>query len=76
MENQWRITWLYAPFHLAPKSPMPYTIHRSKDESFDEVQDNLVYLVIQTKDIVNSKLPFVFSDGHLIVAFNQFNTNL
>ncbi len=66
----------YVPFHFAPRSPMLYTILMGNVESFQEGQDTLIYLVVKIQDIVSSHLEFVYCDGHPIMAFSKFFSDL
>jgi hypothetical protein len=54
----------YVPFYFGARSPM---LLKRKS-----VQENIVYLVSSFQTIVSNQLPYVFTDGHGIMAFTSF----
>ena len=62
----------YVPFYFAPRSPMLYVISKGKVEGYIEGQESVVYLVSTTETVQKSGLPFVFTDGHGIMAITEF----
>ena len=66
----------YVPFYFAPRSPMLYTLHRGNVTAYTSGQHAIVYLVSAIDTVQAYNLPFVFSDGHGIMSFTQFYTDL
>lgn len=66
----------YVPFYFAPRSPMLYAISRGAVPSCPEGQRDIVYLVASAEAVAGSGLPFVFSDGHGIMAWTRFFSDL
>ena len=58
----------YVPFYFAPRSPMLYTIHRGNVPSFPEGQTPVLHLVADVDAVVAARLPYVFTDGHAVIA--------
>ncbi|MBM7578533.1 type II toxin-antitoxin system toxin DNA ADP-ribosyl transferase DarT [Jeotgalibacillus terrae] len=61
----------YVPFYFAGRSPMLY---RLSHNGFH--QKELVYLMTNTEKVKDSRLPFVFTDGHAIMFLTEFYNNL
>jgi len=66
----------YVPFYFAPRSPMLYAIHRGNVQGYTEGQTFIVHLVTTAEAIAASGQPFVFTDGHAIMAFTSFYNDL
>ncbi len=66
----------YVPFYFAPRSPMLYTISRGNVERYDEGQSPIVHLGTTIEAVQAAGQPFVFTDGHAIMAFTSFHTDL
>ena len=62
----------YVPFYFAPRSPMLYALYRGNVAGYESGQTPLVYLVSSVQGIASQGLPFVFTDGHPIMAFSKF----
>ncbi len=62
----------YVPFYFAPRSPMLYALYRGNVAGYDGGQTPLVYLVSSVQEVTSQGLPFVFTDGHPIMAFSKF----
>lgn len=62
----------YIPFYFAPRSPMLYAIHKGMIEGYAGGQRDIIYLVSTVQDVEAHKLPFVFTDGHAIMALSDF----
>ena len=62
----------YIPFHFAPRSPMLYAIDRGYVDNYNDGQDRIIYIVVKLSEVIDAELPFVFTDGHPIVAFSDF----
>ena len=65
----------YVPFFFAPLSPMLYYINKNVD-IYPEGQEPLVYLVAYAEDVQTHGIPFVFTDGHPIMALTNFYDDL
>lgn len=66
----------YVPFYFAPRSPMLYAISRGYVEGYTEGQAPILHLVTSAQRIAQAKVPFVFTDGHAIVAYSHFYNDL
>jgi hypothetical protein len=66
----------YVPFYFAPRSPMLYTISRGNVEGFTGGQQTIVHLVSSAQAIQAAGMDFVFSDGHGIMTFTEFYSDL
>lgn len=62
----------YIPFYFAPRSPMLYSIHTGFVQGFDGSQREIIYCVSSVQSIRNSKIPFVFTDGHAYEWISNF----
>ncbi|VXD10421.1 type II toxin-antitoxin system toxin DNA ADP-ribosyl transferase DarT [Planktothrix paucivesiculata] len=66
----------YVPFYFAPRSPMLYTINRGNVQSYKDGQNSIIHLVVEVDEIIESEIPFVFTDGHAIMEYSDFYTDL
>jgi ssDNA thymidine ADP-ribosyltransferase, DarT len=66
----------YVPFYFAPRSPMLYAIQRGNVAGYTEGQTPILHLVVSAEAVAASGHPFVFTDGHAIMAFTHFFNNL
>ncbi len=66
----------YVPFYFAPRSPMLYAIHRGNVEGYNEGEPPILHLVANVEAVAASSQPFVFTDGHAIMAFTNFYADL
>jgi hypothetical protein len=66
----------YVPFYFAPRSPMLYALYRGNVAGYGAGQTPLVYLVSSVQRVASNGLPFVFTDGHPIMALSQFYTEV
>lgn len=62
----------YVPFYFAPRSPMLYALYRGNVAGYEGGQTPLVYLVSSVQRVAERRLPFVFTDGHPIMVFSKF----
>lgn len=62
----------YIPFYFAPRSPMLYSIFRKNIEGFNGKQTDIIYIVSSIETIKESKIQFVFSDGHAYEMITKF----
>ena len=66
----------YVPFYFAPSSPMLYTISQGNVEGYAEGQEPILHLEVWAEDIKDAGYPFVFTDGHAIMQYTSFYTEL
>ena len=66
----------YIPFYFAPRSPMLFSIHKGNVESYPGGQDPVIHLVSEAEVVKASEIPFVFTDGHAIMAYSDFFDDL
>lgn len=66
----------YVPFYFAPRSPMLYTIKNGNVKGFYGDQSDIIYLISDVEQIVQSGRKFVFTDGHAIMALTEFYNDL
>jgi len=67
----------YVPFYFAPRSPMLFVISKGGVETYpSRDQSAVVHLVSSTETISGANLPFVFTDGHGIMALTNFHEDL
>lgn len=74
--NPWGTVDQYVPFYFGVKSPMLYTVSQGNVDGYSEGQEPILYLITKVELIVESKLQFVFSDGHPAIAISEFYNNL
>lgn len=66
----------YVPFYFAPRSPMLYAIKQGRVQGLTGSQEQIIYFVTKTDSIKNAGLLFVFTDGHAIMSFTDFFSDL
>lgn len=66
----------YVPFYFAPRSPMLYAIQCGQVQGVTAAQEPLVYLVSTVQAVEAAGLPFVFTNGHAIMALSEFFDDL
>ena len=66
----------YIPFYFGPRSPMLYTINRGNVSSCPNGQKTIVHLVSTAEAVNEAGLQFVFTDGHGIVAWSNYDDGL
>jgi len=66
----------YVPFYFAPRSPMLYTICQGNVPNYTEGQEPVIYVVSTIEAVQQAELPFVFTDGHGIMAVTEFFDDL
>lgn len=62
----------YVPFYFAPRSPMLYAIHKRKLEGYTGSQQDIIYLITKVQIIETNHIPYIFTDGHAIMALSEF----
>lgn len=62
----------YVPFYFAPRSPMLYSISRGCVQGYEEGQTPIIHLVTTVETIARAEIPFVFTDGHAVMAFSNY----
>jgi hypothetical protein len=66
----------YVPFYFAPRSPMLFAIHRGQVPVYNKGQRDIIHLVSTVEAVLQSGVPFAFTDGHADIAYSQFFDNL
>jgi hypothetical protein len=66
----------YVPFYFAPRSPMLYAIHKGNVAGCTAGQSDIVYLVTMAQRIDAEGVPFIFTDGHGVMAMSEFLDDL
>lgn len=66
----------YVPFYFAPKSPMLYAIKKGNVIGCNAKQSEIIYLITNAQSIKKANLPFVYTDGHGIMAMSDFYDDL
>lgn len=66
----------YVPFYFAPRSPMLYTINQGNVPQYQDGQGSIIYLVSSVQNVEDANIPFVFTDGHAIMSFSEFYSDL
>jgi ssDNA thymidine ADP-ribosyltransferase, DarT len=67
----------YVPFYFAPRSPMLCAINMGNVVGYQEGQASVIHLVCEAESISSSKgIEFVFTDGHAIMGYSTFYTDL
>jgi len=61
----------YISFYFGVRSPMLYCIANGYDVPKVN-QENIIYLVSSIEKLIESKIKFVFTDGHSYAAFTRF----
>lgn len=62
----------YVSFYFGRRSPMLYQLKTGWVTGYTEGQDPLIYLVSSVQCVLGAENPFVFSDGHGIVAYTDW----
>jgi hypothetical protein len=65
----------YIPFYFGPRSPMLYTINRGNVAGIAN-QRPIIHLVVEAQALQRNNIPFVFTDGHAVMAFSEFFDHL
>lgn len=66
----------YVPFYFAPRSPMLYAIHKGLVAGHQWGQRAVVHLVSTVQLIDSAGCPYVFTDGHGVMAYTGYFTRL
>jgi hypothetical protein len=66
----------YVPFYLAARSPMLYVIWRGQVPTYQQGQEDLVYLVSSVDRIRAAGLPAVFTDRNASLGYASFHSDL
>jgi hypothetical protein len=66
----------YTPFYFAPRSPMLFAIKKGNVSGCDADQSEIVYLVSSAQRIDMNNLPYVYTDGHGVMAMTDFYDDL
>lgn len=63
----------YVPFYFTPFSPMMYNIHTGYGGITKQRNEDIVILVSSIRRLINSGVPFVFSDRHAYLLTARFS---
>lgn len=66
----------YVPFYFGPRSPMLYASWKGTVPGYNGGQEPIVHLVLDIADVHAAGVPFVFTDGHAIIATSRWFTDL
>ena len=66
----------YVPFYFAPRSPMLFAIHKGNVPNYQGGQSAVLHLVTTVEAIEESGLVFTFTDGHAVMAYADFYSDL
>lgn len=66
----------YVPFYFAARSPMLYIISKGDVPTYSGGQDEIVYLVTSTEQVVQAGLRFVFTDRNAALGFARYGDDL
>jgi hypothetical protein len=66
----------YVPFYFAPRSPMLNAIHYGTVKGYSAGQRPILHLLTTVQEVRDSGVPFVFTDGHGIVAITEYFDDL
>jgi hypothetical protein len=66
----------YVPFYFAPRSPMLYTIHKGNVPNYQGGQAAVLHFVTTVENIEAAGLTFTFTDGHAVMVYSDFYTDL
>lgn len=65
----------YVPFYFGPRSPMLFKIKSNLIPNCREGQQSIVYLVSTVQTVLQSSIPYIFSDGHDLASLTMwYNT--
>ncbi|WP_408080554.1 type II toxin-antitoxin system toxin DNA ADP-ribosyl transferase DarT [Flavobacterium plantiphilum] len=62
----------YIPFYFWYKMPMLYVIQKGFNGVKATSAENIVYCITSVNNIINSKLDYVFTDGHAVNFLSSF----
>ena len=62
----------YIPFYFGYRSPMLYVIQKSYNGVPSKRGYKIVYCVTSVKQLLDSKIPFIYTDGHATDSFTTF----
>lgn len=66
----------YVPFYFAPRSPMLFSISKGNVAGYQGGQSDVLHLVTSAEAILQSGLPFVFTDGHAEMDISHYYQDL
>ena len=62
----------YVPFYFGTRSPMLFKLKTNRVSNYLEGQDPIIYLVSSVQAVLQSGIPFVFSDGHDLASLTEW----
>ena len=66
----------YVPFYFTVRSPMLFTISKGNVPSFSGTQDEIIYLVSSTKEVLKAGLNWCYTNGHSVEEISDFFDDL
>lgn len=66
----------YVPFYFAPRSPMLFVISKGGVAGYNEGQRSVLHLLASAEQVAESKLPFVFTNGHAYMTLTDYFDDL
>ncbi len=64
----------YIPFYFGYRTPMLFVIQKGLNGVSPTIAENIVYCVTSVKEVLDSDIDFIFTDGHAIDSFtSEFN---
>lgn len=64
----------YIPFYFGYRTPMLFVIQKGLNGVAPTSAENIVYCVTSIKEVLDSNIDFIFTDGHAIDSFtNEFD---
>ena len=66
----------YVPFYFAAQSPMLYAIYMRNVPTYTGGQDELVYLVTNTEEVLKHPWPVIFTDRNATSSKARYGTDL
>lgn len=61
----------YIPFYFGYRTPMLFVVQKGLNGVNSTIPENIVYCVTSIKEILNSEIDFIFTDGHAIDSFTS-----
>ena len=62
----------YIPFYFGERMPMLYVIQKGFNGVEAISPEKIVYCLLSIQQVINHKLPFVFTNGHAVDGFTEF----
>lgn len=62
----------FIPFYFGPRMPMLYVIQKGYNGVSVTAPEDIVYCIITVQQVINHKLPFLFTNGHAVNGLSNF----